>query len=80
MKVPERLTAKWIDTLEDRELLDVEWGLHQLFARAEKEEKKVRGSAYALMRGPEPLLYAWQRWSLLNNATRARGLHPRLSR
>jgi len=77
MQLPERITAGWINSLGDKDLMDAESRLHELFSRVERQQKKLRGSAYDLMRGPEPLLTAWQRWSMVSAATRARGLHPR---
>ena len=40
------------------------------------QEIVQRGEAYALMRGSEELMLAWDRWTRVNGATRARGLHP----
>jgi len=79
-QLPERITAVWISSLADTDLVDVEWRLHQVFAKVETEQKKILGASYQLMRGPEVLLAAWQRWSMVSNATRARGLHPRNNR
>lgn len=76
-QLPDRITAGWINTLGDTDLVDVEWRLHQAFSKVETEQKKILGASYQLMRGPEVLLRAWQRWSMVSSATRARGLHPR---
>lgn len=80
MTLPERINATWIRSLDDAALVAAESELHTLFVTAERDEKIRRGEAYDLMRGPAPLMHAWQRWSTVNAATRSRGLHPRLPR
>lgn len=80
MALPDRINATWIRSLDDTQLMAAESELHSLFMNAEREEKQRRGDAYDLMRGPAPLLHAWQRWSTVNAATRNRGLHPRPTR
>ena len=76
MNLPDRIDSKWIDSLADLQLARAERALHATFARHEAAEKRRRGSAYRMLRGPEPLVSAWLRWSLVSNATRARGLRP----
>ena len=76
MRLPEKINAKWIDALSNEQIVDAESQLRRAFARVEKAEKKQRGEAYALMRGSEELMLAWDRWTRVNGATRARGLHP----
>lgn len=75
--LPERVNTAWIETLSDDDLLDVEERVHKTFATLERREKKLRGDRFQLMRGPEELLNAWDRWSRLLNATRERSLKPR---
>lgn len=75
--MPRYLNARWIDSLSDDQLASVESTLHSAFVRHERKERNLRGELYDLMRGPAPLLEAWTRWSMLNNATRARGLTTR---
>ncbi|HEX6964792.1 MAG TPA: hypothetical protein VF166_03260 [Gemmatimonadaceae bacterium] len=76
MNVPEYITAQWIDSLTDDTLLAVDQLLHRTFAQIESEEKARRGSAYDLMRGPVELTSAWDRWTRVNSAARARRLRP----
>lgn len=75
--LPERVNTAWIETLSDDDLLDVEERVHKTFSTLERREKKLRGDRFQLMRGPEELLNAWDRWSRLLNATRERSLKPR---
>jgi hypothetical protein len=72
--IPERVTARWIATLADGQLVDVESRLHTEFLAEEKQEKLRRGTLYAMLRGPATLLDAWHRWARVNNETRSRGL------
>ena len=74
--VPESLSADWIDSLTDVELLDVERRTHEKFVVIERREKKLRGERYNLMRGSAELMDAWNRWGRIANATRARSLRP----
>jgi hypothetical protein len=80
MTLPDRIDAKWIDSLGDTELVQAEWELHKVFSRTENDEKKVHGTAMGTANWSELLMAAWMRWSLVQNATRARGLHPRYRR
>ena len=76
MRVPPRITATWIDSLTDDNLLLAELRLKNAFAKEERAEKRRQGRAYDLMRGPAELLLAWDRWSRVNAATRGRKLNP----
>lgn len=80
MMFPNRIDAPWIDSLTDQELQQAELELRESFAREETLEKARRGARYELMRGPETLTFAWMRWSMVSNATRARGLRTRYRR
>lgn len=75
--VPERINAAWISTLADEDLLDIESRLHERFAILDNRHKQLAGSSYVLLRGPTDLIDAWDRWSRLSMAARARSLLPR---
>jgi len=72
--LPDRVTAGWIATLGDRQLITVETRLHSEFADAETQEKQRRGERYALLQGPPALVNAWLRWQMVSNEARSRGL------
>lgn len=74
MILPETVNASWIATLRDDQLLRAEASLHAAFSKHEKTEKQRMGARYEMLRGSEPLVSAWLRWSLVNNETRTRGL------
>ena len=74
MKMPERITTRWLGTLTDAQLQVAERELRTSFTRLDTAERSKRGDDYALMRGPEPLITAWLRWSMASNAARGRGL------
>jgi hypothetical protein len=74
MTFPDRIDARWIASLTNEELQQAESELRVSFAEQETLEKQRRGSRYELLRGPEVLTSAWLRWSMVSNATRARGL------
>lgn len=74
MTLPERIDADWISGLTNEQLQRAELQLKKDFSREEAAEKKRAGSSYELMRGPQSLMTAWLRWSLVSNAVRARGL------
>ena len=74
--VPERIHAIWIDELSDRDLLDVEAQLRDVFFKLENQEKLKLGRKYDLFRGPVELMDAWDRWSRVRTASRARSLNP----
>jgi hypothetical protein len=75
--VPSHINGTWVATLTDEEILSVEGDLHEAFSALEFREKKARGDRYNLMRSPADLMDAWNRWSVVNAATRARSLNPR---
>jgi hypothetical protein len=77
MKLPERITGDWMDSLENDRLLDAELSLHGVFSKLERAEKKRLGEKYDMMKGSPELLDAWGRWSRVNNEARVRGLHMR---
>lgn len=77
MTFPNRIDAKWIASLTDDELQHAESELRARFAEQEAIERQRRGSRYDLLRGPEVLTMSWVRWSMVSNATRARGLSVR---
>ena len=77
MRVPERITQDWIGGLDDAGLLAAESSLRQLFAAEEATHRRAVGRRYDLMRGPAELIGAWDRWSRVNAAARARKLNPR---
>lgn len=74
MTVPDRLTAGWIATLADGQLMTVESRLHSEFMDEESQEKERRGDRYALLQGPSALVNAWLRWQMVSNEARSRGL------
>lgn len=76
--VPEKISLKWIETLSNEDLLDVEARVHAKFAVLERREKKERGEKYQLMMrgGSAELMEAWDRWSRILSATRERSLVP----
>jgi len=74
MTLPERIDADWISGLTNEQLQRAEAQLRKDFSKEEATERKRLGSAYDLMRGPESLMKAWLRWSLVSNAVRSRGL------
>ena len=76
MRIPGRITAMWIDSLTNDDLLLAETRLKKVFAVRERVEKGRLGGAYDLMRGDAELMSAWDRWSRVNSAIRTRGLTP----
>ena len=74
MTLPERIDATWIGGLTNDQLQRAETQLRKDFSREEAAERTRRGAKYDLMRGPESLMTAWLRWSLVSNAARSRGL------
>ena len=77
MTVPERVTAEWVGTLANAQLMTIESRLHSEFLDEETQEKERRGDRYALLQGPAALVNAWLRWQMVNNEARSRGLHVR---
>jgi hypothetical protein len=74
MTVPDRVTADWIATLGNAQLVDVESRLHAEFQKENVAEKRRAGSRYTLLQGPTVLVNAWLRWLLVSNEARSRGL------
>lgn len=74
MKMPEKITSRWLGTLNDTQLQTAEGELHTKFTKLDSAEKVRQGEGYALLRGPEALVNAWMRWSMASNAARGRGL------
>jgi hypothetical protein len=75
--VPERIDKAWIETLADADLIDVEARLRAKFDLLDAREKKAQGNRYNLMRGPEDLVLAWDRWSRICRAMQGRTLLAR---
>jgi hypothetical protein len=74
MTIPDRVTAGWIATLANPQLMTVESRLHSEFLDEEAQERKRCGDRYALLQGPAALVNAWLRWQMVTNERRARGL------
>jgi hypothetical protein len=74
MTVPDRVTAGWIATLADGQLMTIESRLRSEFLDEEIQEKERRGDRYALLQGPPALVNAWLRWQMVTNEARSRGL------
>lgn len=74
LTVPDRLTASWIATLADGQLVTVESRLHSEFIDEENQEKRRRGDRYVLLQGTAALVNAWVRWQIVNNEARTRRL------
>jgi hypothetical protein len=74
MTVPDRVTADWIATLANGQLMTVESRLHSEFLDEETVEKEKRGDRYTLLQGPAALVNAWLRWQMVTNEARSRGL------
>jgi len=74
MTVPDRVTAGWIATLANGQLMTIESTLHSEFVDEETQEKKRRGDRYSLLQGPPALVNAWLRWQMVSNEARSRGL------
>ena len=74
MKIPDHVNARWMATLVDKQLITAEAQLHAIFHRQESAEKTRAGARYMLLQGPSDLVNAWQRWLLVNNEIRTRGL------
>ena len=80
MTVPDRVTAGWIATLANGQLVTVESTLHSEFLAHETQEKTRRGDRYTLLQGPAALVNAWLRWQMVSNEARTRGLLVRHQR
>jgi hypothetical protein len=80
MTLPDRVDHRWLATLGDTQLLAAEKQLHKLFRTHETVEKKRTGARYVLLQGPGALITSWQRWLLVNNEVKDRGLMVHHSR
>ena len=74
--LPERISAAWIETLTNDDLLELEARQRGKFDVLVKKEKRLRGDKYDMCRGSAELMNAWDRWSRLSAATRERSLIP----
>jgi hypothetical protein len=74
MTIPDHISHRWIATLDNEQLTTAEAELHATFRAQEKVEKVRKGAQYVLLQGPAALVNAWQRWMLLSNEVRSRGL------
>lgn len=74
MNIPDQINHHWIATLDNDQLVTAEAELHAVFRKHELMEKARTGAHYMLLQGPATLVNAWQRWMLLSNETRSRGL------
>jgi hypothetical protein len=72
--IPTLVNARWIATLGNDQLVKAEAQLHATFREQETAEKSRAGARYVLLQGPASLVSAWQRWLLVNNEARTRGL------
>jgi len=77
--LPPTLNSRWLATLQNSQLLEVEARLYADFHAREVAEKTRAGSRYILLQGPSALVNAWQQWLLVNNEARARGVTIRRS-
>lgn len=75
--MPAQVNARWIATLADDELVAAEAQLYSDFRKRETAERARAGERYMLLQGPSELVNVWQEWTMLNNATRARGVTVR---
>lgn len=78
--IPAHVNAKWIGTLNDKQLVAAEAQLYADFRDHEVTERSRSGARYVLLEGSAPLVTAWHQWLLVSNATRARGLPVRRRR
>ncbi len=74
MTIPAHVTARWMATLGNEQLLAAEAQLYQDFHARESAEKSRKGARYMLLQGPPDLVNAWHQWSLVSNEMRARGV------
>lgn len=74
MMVPDTVNARWIASLNDKQLQDVERRLHAEFLKQESVEKALAGARYKLLNGTPALVSAWHRWMLVNNETHMRSV------
>lgn len=74
MTLPRHIQSAWIESLDDATLQLVERELVAVFEQERDAERKRRGAAYDMMKGPEALMSAWGRWSMVRSAMAVRGL------
>jgi hypothetical protein len=74
MTIPDRVTAGWIATLANTQLMTIESRLHSEFLDEESLERERRGDRYTLLQGPAALVNAWLKWQMVSNEARSRGL------
>ena len=72
--IPDRVSRRWMDLLDNVQLADAESTLHRDFTILDRAEKIRRGMRYRLLEGPAPLVDAWLRWLLVNNEARDRSI------
>jgi hypothetical protein len=72
--IPTHVNARWLATLGNDQLVTAEAQLHATFREQETAEKDRAGARYVLLQGPASLVSAWQRWLMVNNEARTRGL------
>lgn len=72
--IPPTVNAHWIATLANDQLVAAEAQLYGDYHAREVAEKSRSGARYMLLQGPSTLVDAWQRWLLVNNEARARGV------
>ncbi len=75
--MPAHVNARWIATLDDKQLVAAEAQLYSDFRKHESAERTRAGERYMLLQGPPILVNTWQQWTLLNNETRVRGVTVR---
>lgn len=78
--IPLTVNARWIATLADDQLVAAEAQLYGDFHEREVAEKSRCGPRYMLLQGPSALVDAWQRWLMVSNEARARGVIIRRTR
>ena len=75
--IPERVNRRWMDLLDNAQLVDAESSLHATFISLDRAEKVRRGTQYRLLEGPAPLVDAWLRWLTVSNEARNRNISTR---
>jgi hypothetical protein len=74
MKIPDRVNSRWIATLGNEQLVAAEAELRATYRSNEIAEKERTGARYVLLQCPATLVNAWQRWLLVSNEAKSRGL------
>lgn len=72
VKIPDKVSAAWVESLGDAQLISAEATLRKQFAEEESAEKERTGARYSMFRGPATLMAAWTRWLLVSNEAMAR--------